>query len=180
LTGSPEVPDRGELGRLALDLINRVSTMTLATSGPNTTWAAPVYYVYQDGKFFVFSKPDSRHIGEALAAGFAAAAIHAPAESWQHIRGLQMSGVIRKSGIDLKAISAVQAYLKKFPFTRDFFKDNQPADLNGFIARFKVSLYHFTPDRVYYQDNQIRFGFRAEICLEADEIFLPDREKPAG
>jgi uncharacterized protein len=167
LTGSPKVPDRDELRWLALDLINSASTMTLATSGRNTAWAAPVYYVYQGGGFFFFSKPDSRHIEEALAAGFAGAAIHAHAESWQHIRGLQMSGVIRKSRIGLNAISAMQAYLKKFPFTKEFFKDDQQMDLNGFISRFKVSLYHFKPELVYYQDNQIRFGFREEISLEA-------------
>ena len=168
MTGNPDAPNRDELRRLALNLIDSVSTMTLATCSGNTAWAAPVYYVYQDGGFFFFSKPDSRHIEEALAAGFAAAAIHAPAESWQHIRGLQMSGVIRKSRIGLNAINAVQAYLKKFPFTKEFFKDDQQMDLNDFIARFKVSLYHFKPDRVYYQDNQIRFGFREEIYLEAN------------
>lgn len=168
MTASPEPPNRTELNRLARDLIDRVSTMTLATSGLNSAWAAPVYFVYQEGKFFFFSKPDSRHIEEAMASGFAAAAIHATAESWQHIRGLQMAGVIRKSGIGLNAISAVQAYLKKFPFTKEFFKDEQQMDLKAFITRFKVSLYHFTPERVYYQDNQIRFGFREEICLEPD------------
>lgn len=166
MTGSPEIPDRDRLRWLAQDLIATVSTMTLATSSRDAAWAAPVYYVYQAGRFFFFSKPDSRHIEEALATGFAAAAIHAYAESWQHIRGLQMSGVICKSGIGLNAISAVQAYLKKFPFTKEFFKDDQQMDLTGFITRFKVSLYHFTPERVYYQDNQIRFGFREEICLE--------------
>ncbi|MFH0731258.1 MAG: pyridoxamine 5'-phosphate oxidase family protein [Pseudomonadota bacterium] len=169
MTGSPEVPDRGdELRGLAQDLINSVSTMTLATSGPDSVWAAPVYYVYQEGRFFFFSKPESRHIGESLAAGFAAAAIHANAESWQHIRGLQMSGAICKSGIGLDAICAVQAYLRKFPFTKEFFKEDQQMDLKGFITRFKVSLYHFTPERVLYQDNQIRFGFREEISLEPD------------
>lgn len=167
MTGTPEAPNGSELRRLALELIGSVSTMTLATHGPNTAWAAPVYYVYQNGGFFFFSKPDSRHIQEALAAGFAAAAIHAHADSWQFIRGLQMSGVIHKRQIGLTAINAVQAYLKKFPFTREFFKDDQQMDLNGFIARFKVGLYQFTPTLVYYQDNQIKFGFREEICLES-------------
>lgn len=167
MTGTAEVPNGGELRRLALDLISGASTMTLATGGLNTVWAAPVYYVYQNDGFFFFSKPDSRHIQEALAAGVAAAAIHAHADSWQFIRGLQMSGVIHKCQIGLTAINAVQAYLKKFPFTREFFKDDRQMDLNGFVARFKVSLYQFTPTLVYYQDNQIKFGFREEISLNA-------------
>jgi uncharacterized protein len=166
VTVTGEAPDVSELRRLALELIGSASTMTLATHGPNSAWAAPVYYVYQKGGFFFFSKPDSRHIQEALATGVAAAAIHAHADSWQLIRGLQMSGVIHKRQIGLTAISAVQAYLKKFPFTREFFQDDQQIDLNGVIARFKVGLYEFTPTLVYYQDNQIKFGFREEICLE--------------
>ena len=55
MTGNPELPDRKELRRLALDLINSTSTMTLATSGRESAWAAPVYYVYQERKFFFFS-----------------------------------------------------------------------------------------------------------------------------
>ncbi len=154
-----------DLRELALDLIDSGSTMTLATCGQDTAWAAPVYYVFQDGKFFFFSKPDTRHIQEALAIGSAAAAIHACADSWQDIRGLQMSGVIKKCRVGLKAMSALKDYLKKFPFSKDFFKDDQQMDLNGFADRFKVNFYYFTPTLVYYQDNQIRFAFREEIVL---------------
>lgn len=168
MTGNPEAPGIGELKCMALDLIHSTSAMTLATCGPNAAWAAPVYYVYRAGGFFFFSKPDSRHIREALAAGFAAAAIHAPGESWQSIRGIQMSGVIRKSRIGLNAIGAIHAYLEKFPFTREFFKDGQQIHPTDFIARFKVRLYAFKPRRVYYQDNRIKFGFREEIRLDAD------------
>jgi len=169
MPGKPEDPkviSKENLRELALGLINSVSTMTVATCGRDTAWAAPVYYVYQNGMFFFFSNPDSRHIQEALDAGSASVAIHAYADSWQHIRGLQMSGIIKKGKIGLPIVNAVRAYLKKFPFTKDFFKDDQQMDLNDFFARFKVHLYSFEPDLVYYQDNQIRFGFREEMCLE--------------
>jgi len=169
MPGKPEnskIISEENLRELALDLVNSVSTMTVATCGRNTAWAAPVYYVYQNGMFFFFSKPDSRHIQEALAAGSASVAIHAYADSWQHIRGLQMSGIVKRGKIGLVTANAVRAYLKKFPFTKEFFRDDERMDLNDFFARFKVHLYVFVPDLVYYQDNQIRFGFRKEICLE--------------
>ena len=69
----PKIISEENLRELALDLVNSVSTMTVATCGRDTAWAAPVYYVYQNGVFFFFSKPDSRHIQEALAAGSASA-----------------------------------------------------------------------------------------------------------
>lgn len=154
-----------ELRVLALELINSGTTITLATCEQNTSWAAPVYYVFQDGGFFFFSKPDARHIKEALATGNAAAAIHAYAESWQDIRGLQMSGVIKKCSLGLRAMGALKAYLAKYPFSKDFFKDGQQMDFDGFADRFKVNFYCFTPTLVYYQDNRIRFAFRQEVIL---------------
>jgi uncharacterized protein YhbP (UPF0306 family) len=154
-----------QLRQLALELINNASTMTLATSGSCSAWAAPVYYVFLSDRFYFFSKPDSRHIQESLAGGYAAAAIHAHAESWQHIRGVQMSGMINNAQINLNAISAVKAYLKKFPFTKSLFEDDQNMGIDDFFDCFKVKLYYFTPDLIYYQDNQIRFGYREAVIL---------------
>lgn len=150
----------------ALDLIGITSTMTLATSGGEGVWAAPVYFVYFSGRFYFFSKPDSRHVEDALAAGTAAAAIHATVESWQDIRGLQMSGLIRQAGFGLNSLGAVRAYLSKFPFTGEFFNTGEEVTLESFVTRFKVKLYYFKPVRICYQDNRIRFGFREEIILD--------------
>ncbi len=156
---------KDELKHMALDLIDRISTMTLATATMDGAWSAPVYYVYRNGLFFFFSKPDSRHIQEALATGSAAASIHANADSWQQIRGVQMSGIVKKAGLGLNSIKAVRAYLKKFPFTKEFFKDEESMKIEDFYSRFKVHFYYFEPGLVYYQDNQIRFGFREEVEL---------------
>lgn len=164
-SGSSPIISANELRELALDLINSGSTMTLATCEQDTPWAAPVYYVYQGGLFFFFSKPDTRHIKEALVTGKASAAIHAYATSWEGIRGLQMSGIIKKSSVGLKSMNALKAYLKKYAFSKDFFKDGQKMDLEGFADRFKVNFYYFKPTLVYYIDNQIRFAFREEIVL---------------
>lgn len=157
--------DAEKLKKMALDLIDAQSTMALATAKENTSWSAPVYYVYFKGKFYFFSDPKSRHVVEAMDSGRVSAAIYPYADTWQGIRGIQMTGCIRPAGIGITAAQAVRAYIKKFPFTREFFKPGQAVDLDGFGKQFRVKLYRLEPDLVYYLDNQIKFSFREEIEL---------------
>ena len=149
----------------ALYLIHASSTLTLATTDGLSAWSAPVYYVFINGEFFFFSKPDSRHIREALQTGSAGGSIHANVDTWRDIRGVQMSGSISEAQIGMSSITAMKAYLKKFPFTREFFQKDQTIDLKEFYLRFKVHFYFFKPSLVYYQDNRIKFGFRTEVDL---------------
>lgn len=157
--------DDRELVRLALALAKEQSTMTLATAHDSAAWAAPVYYAFHKTAFFFFSNPDSRHIQEALAGDQAAAAIYPPADTWQGIRGIQMSGRISAVHPGLVGMQAVGAYIGKFPFTKEFFEPGQALDLASFTKRFRVKFYRFDPHLVFYLDNQIRFGFRTEIKL---------------
>ena len=150
---------------MARQLIDSVSTMTLATSGGKEAWAAPVYYVFYDRGFYFFSAPDSRHIVESAASGQAAAAIYPAVSSWRDIRGIQMSGRIDPVRPGLKAIGALRAYIGKYPFTQEFFESRQELDLEAFAKRFRVRLYRFEPRLVCYLDNKIRFGFRESVCL---------------
>lgn len=159
-----QIDDR-EIKSLALGLACEQSAMTLATASGNAAWAAPVYYVFYKTAFYFFSDPDSRHIREALAGGQAAAAIYPLADTWQGIRGLQMSGRISPVHPGLAGIKALGAYIAKFPFTKDFFEPGQALDLANFTERFRVRLYRFDPHLVFYLDNQIRFGFRVETRL---------------
>jgi uncharacterized protein len=160
-----DTPDAQELTALARQLVEEQNTLTLATADGGTAWAAPVYYVFVKSAFYFLSGPDSRHITEALQNSQAAAAVHAAASTWQEIRGLQMTGRIRAVKPGLEAVKVLRAYLKKYPFTTDFFKDNQSLDLDAFAKRFGVKLYSFIPSLVYYLDNQIRFAFREEATL---------------
>jgi uncharacterized protein YhbP (UPF0306 family) len=153
------------LKRLAVDLIEEESTMTLATARGNVAWSAPVYYIFFKSCFYFFSDPTSRHIQESLASNQASCSIYANASTWQEIRGVQMSGHVESVAPRLGAIEVIRAYLKKFPFTRDFFKPGQALDLEAFVKRFKVRLYRYKPTLVYYMDNSIRFGFREEVVL---------------
>jgi uncharacterized protein YhbP (UPF0306 family) len=158
-------PSEHRLRKLARDLIGQESTMTLATARGDVPWSAPVYYVYLKSCFYFFSDPTSRHIEESLASAQASSSIYADVSTWQEIRGLQMSGRIETVRVGLEAIEVIRAYLKKFPFTKDFFDAGQPLDLDAFVKRFHVRLYRFKPTLVYYLDNGIRFGFREEVNL---------------
>ena len=158
-------PGNEVLKKKAETLIGKQSTMTLATADNGDPWAAPVYYAYHKRGFYFFSDPAARHSREALAGGRTASAIFASAATWQDILGLQMSGGVEHVSGNLEAIAAVGAYLKKFPFTREFFSPGDLLDPAAFSKRFKVKLYRFKPSLVYYMDNSIRFGFRQEITL---------------
>jgi len=158
-------PKGHDLRRLAEDLIEEQSTMTLATAKSDTAWAAPIYYAFLKSRFYFFSDPSSRHIQESVTGGQAASAIYASSATWEGIKGIQMSGSIETVPVSLEAAEAIGAYLKKFPFTKDFFQQGQEVDLAAFSNRFRVRLYRFIPAIIYYLDNGIRFGFREEVII---------------
>jgi uncharacterized protein YhbP (UPF0306 family) len=159
-------PTERDLKNLAEDLMRTESTMTLGTAKENIAWCAPIYYIYLKNCFYFFSDPASRHIQESLANTQASSAIFAPASTWQEIRGIQMSGNVENISPGLEAFDVVRAYLKKFPFTKDFFSPGQSLELSSFINRFRVKLYRFKPSLIYYTDNSIRFGFREKITID--------------
>ena len=162
---SNKTPTSRELTAMARRLVDAQTTLTLATAEGNTAWAAPVYYVFVKSTFYFLSGPSSRHITEALRNGQASGAVHAAASTWKEIRGLQMTGRVRAVNPRLEAVQVLRAYLKKYPFTTNFFKENVSLDLDTFAERFGVKLYGFIPSLVYYLDNQIRFAFREEVTL---------------
>ncbi|MBN1104947.1 MAG: pyridoxamine 5'-phosphate oxidase family protein [Deltaproteobacteria bacterium] len=159
-------PDAGELKKLAEELIGAQTTMTLATVRDCEAWAAPVYYAHRGFRFYFFSDPSSRHIQEALENRQVSAAIFCQASSWREIRGTQMSGTVGHLSPGFEALAAIRTYLRKFPFTREFFDPTQKINLEAFASRFKVRLYVFRPSLLYYLDNRIRFGFREALPLD--------------
>jgi uncharacterized protein YhbP (UPF0306 family) len=162
---SNSTPTEEELNALAGRLAAEQTTMTLATAGDDTAWAAPVYYAFFKSVFYFLSSPESRHIKEALENGRASSAIHASGSTWQEIRGLQMTGSIQPAAGGLEAFQVLREYLKKFPFSKEFFKKNTSMDPGSFWERFGVKIYGFKPALVYYLDNRIRFAFREEVTL---------------
>lgn len=147
----------------ALALIRSQSIVTLATSDRTGPWAAPVYYVFLDGSFYFFSSPSSRHIAQALETGQSAAALFDASDSWQAIRGIQMAGHLKRVRQPAMVLKATAAYLKRYPFVRDFFPGNPSPDADAFFACFKARLFSFTPIEAYYTDNRFGFGNRQPI-----------------
>jgi uncharacterized protein len=158
-------PDESQLRTLALDLIEKQYTMTLCTAVQDAPWAAPVYYVNLGFQFFFFSDSGSRHIQESQTAGKAAAAIFHQSNTWQEIRGVQMSGEVKALWPGVTSLRALRAYLKKFPFTKDFFDSGDQPDLESFSKRFRVRFYCLRPSLLYYLDNGIRFSFRERVNI---------------
>ena len=158
-------PTGQELTELAGRLVAEQTTMTLATARKDVAWAAAVYYVFFKSAFYFLSDPKSRHIQEALQSGQTSSAIHASAATWKEIQGLQMTGGIEPVEGGLEALQVLKEYLKKYPFTKEFFGKNASLDLNNFGERFGVKLYKFVPALVYYLDNQICFAFREVVKL---------------
>ena len=158
-------PTEQELRKLAVELIAGQNTVTLATAKDGVPWAAPVYYVNLDFAFYFFSDPDSRHIRESQETRHAAGAIFHPGSTWREIRGIQMTGEIAQVSPGWEALKALRAYLKKFPFTEKFFDRHQELDLDAFAKRFRVRLYRFQANLLYYMDNRIRFSFREKVAL---------------
>ncbi len=152
---------------LALALIESRRTLTLATAAPappGEPWAAPVYYLYRDGRFHFFSSPRSRHVADALASGRCAASIFRDGDDWREIEGLQMDGALEEIPVGPCALPVFADYVRRFPTVRTFF-DSPGFDLEQFAAKFRSRLYAFTPSRVFYLNNAAGFGKRTEISL---------------
>jgi uncharacterized protein YhbP (UPF0306 family) len=146
-----------------LTLIQNESTLTLATAGPSGPWSAPVYYICVEDRFCFFSSPESRHIRQAMAKGIAAASIFHQADAWQALRGIQMVGTVQRIRSAALSLKTVAAYLKRFPFTLDFFPGDAAPDANAFFSRFKARLYALTPTDMFYTDNRFGFAARQQI-----------------
>ena len=148
---------------LVLRLIETQRTLGLATADPEP-WSAPVYYVYQKGRFCFFSSVESRHVTAALASERCAGAIYRDSDDWREIEGVQMEGKVERIPVGVEAVAVLQAYVGKYPTVKDFFVD-AVFDFEQFTARFRTQLYAFVPERVFYLNNQAGFGKREEIRL---------------
>lgn len=159
----------GNPNKDALNLIRDESVLTLATCDDAGPWSAPVYFVCLGSGFYFFSSPQSRHIQQTMRSGKASASLFCQADSWRAIRGIQMNGSIDRISEPALSLKVIRAYLKRFPFTRDFFPAIWKPDPKTFFARFKVKLFAFMPTEVYYVDNRYGFGNRQKIEWKTQE-----------
>lgn len=141
------------------ELITQARVMTLATTGDNGPWAAPVYYLYRDKQFYFFSSPDSQHIQDGLDRRCAAAVFSTHA-SVEKLEGLQMSGTVLHQKTGIRAAAVAGAYARRFGIP---FSGSDP--LKFFQNTFHACLYVFAPDLIYYMDNRQGFGCREKVDL---------------
>jgi len=148
-------------GQLALELVRSRRTLVLATGG-SSAWAAPVYYLYDGGRFHFFSSEKSRHVTDAMAAGQCGAAIFRDAEDWRDIEGVQMDGALEVAASDESSRLVFARYVERFPTVRSFLPEGE-LELDAFLAQFRARLYAFAARRVFYLNNRAGFATRREV-----------------
>jgi uncharacterized protein YhbP (UPF0306 family) len=141
-------------------LFDEQRTLVIATAGEGA-WAAPVYALYREARFYFFSSPESRHIREAGA--LCAASVFRETGDWDTIEGAQMEGSIQEC-TDGDGAAILEAYYRKFP-TAVALAGGALA-LDEFQARFRARLYEFRPLRIFYLNNRAGFGRRQEVPLQ--------------
>ena len=147
---------RESLRATALAYLRAHNVMTVATAGRDGPWAAAVFYASADFTLYFVSSPDARHSGNLAVHPRVAVAVQEDYRDWTSIKGLQMEGTAHAiSGAEKTAAAAT--YRAKYPFV---------GGVTTLAAAFaRVAWYKIVPDRVYYLDNSIRFGYRGEVPL---------------
>jgi uncharacterized protein YhbP (UPF0306 family) len=124
--------------------IGRHHVMTLATvGGGGMPYCANLFYAFdEEAGVFVFTSDDrTRHYGEMLSAGFAAASIVLETKNVGKIQGLQLQGkVYLPEGEELAR--ARKRYLKRFPYA----------------AAAELTLWILRPTFMKLTDNVLGFG----------------------
>ena len=150
------------------EFIRDQRVMTLATSDAKGVWSAPVYYVYNAGGLFFFSKPDSRHIVASGKKRQVAASVYATGNDWQAIQGVQMEGSIDTAGVSVASLQSFDLYRQRFTFFHDLVSEKKEEKLRRpsvIESVFQVRWYQFIPRVVVFTDNGIHFGYRQRYVL---------------
>lgn len=157
---------REELERVAVELMDSVTTMTLACSVDDQPWAADVYFARQGFDLIFFSSPRSRHSTVFASNPRAAATIHGEYEHWQQIKGLQLEGNVQPVSGTTALARATTTYLRRYPFVRDFLTNPASISREAVAKISKVALFVFRPRSLRYVDNSVGFGTRWRLEIE--------------
>jgi len=150
----------------ARELLDQVRTLTLATCRDGEAWATDVWFAPHGFDLFFYSSPGSRHSRNLAAHAACAATVHALADAWKDIRGLQMEGQAREAAdLSLKARS-MAAWVRKYPFAAELFAGG--TELAGAMA--KVRCHVFRPSTIRLVDNARGFGERFAMRLEEGRL----------
>ncbi len=142
------------LTRLARQIIHHNCYLTLATSGNNRPWAAPLFYCTDaQYRFYVISRPGSRHIRQSQGKTQVAFAIfdsHAPEGKGNGVQAWGQMELCRGT----RLVEALTYYHTTFI----------PCSTKAFTTG-PYRLYRITPKRVYVLDPHAKVDQRVEIHL---------------
>lgn len=162
-----EGDDEPDLRSVALDYLQRHNTVSLATVGPEGPWAAAVFYVNIGLTLYFLSEPKTQHIQNVRQHPVVAATVNEDYRDWREIKGIQMLGVCSEVTGKREQARALAAYVRKFPFVRQFLSPGQLLAGMRIAGRgLDVRLFRVVPTRLLYLDNARGFSYREEVPLE--------------
>jgi uncharacterized protein len=142
--------------QLALAYLAAHHVMTLATSGSDGVWAAPVFYAHHEFTIYFLSASHTRHVRHLSENPYAAAAVHEQDKDWTAIRGIQLEGAVTQLA-GAKRAAAIARYVARFPYI------STERELAAAFAR--MSWFELRPERLYFIDNSQGLGHRDEVRL---------------
>jgi len=155
-----------DLRETLLEYLATHNTLTLATVGPDGPAAAGLFYVSDSSfRLYFLSASHARHVENLKHDATVAVTIHEDYRDWQQIQGIQMRGEAHVITSPLAHARAMERYVRKYAFVRDFVSDPKRAGeiLSQKIAR---STFHvIEPHWIRWIDNRTGFSFRREYDL---------------
>lgn len=166
LTVMPSTPppeDDAELLPAVQRLLTQGHVLTLACHDAQGCWVAPVFYAHEGLDLYFLSSPRSRHAAALAFDARCAGAVHAPAQRWQDIAGLQLAGTV--AALDGPAAAhARQVYALRYPFV----DGADGGDEALALALRKSTCYRLRVDQLVLVDNTRGLGARRGWTRPAD------------
>ena len=142
------------------------NALTLATVGPEGPAAAGLFYVSDSRlRLYFLSASHAQHVQNLKHDASVAVAIHEDYRDWRQIQGIQVRGEAHVIESPLEYARAMERYVRKFSFIREFVSDPRQA---GEILSQKIALSAFhviVPHWIRWIDNRTGFSFRREYDM---------------
>lgn len=156
------------------------NTLTLATWEAERPWAAALFYASDGFDLYFLSDPQSRHSVDLATNPQVALTIQEDYHEWTMIKGVQMEGTVHLVEGEVELARAVAVYVEKYPFVAGYLRLMMSpfARIALFLDRFMEKLsfiphlpaaparfYRVVPRRIWFTDNQVKFGHRDQLVL---------------
>ncbi len=125
-------------------------------------WSAPLYFLFQQGRFYFFSNPAAKHI---CGSGSGAVSIYRDPGPIREISGLQMTGTVAAVKDRLLYPVIIKNYIDKFGFLKEMLGPPINSDLAFFKEKFNTELFQFVPGEIFLTDNSLSFGDKKPVPL---------------